>query len=804
MKNIQRAKKILEYDKILSLLAECCPTEGSAEEALRLTPSDDGEEVLLLNRQTDEASRILALKGMPPFGSVKDVHPSLERASKGAMLNTSELLNIASLLRSARTVKEYDGEGNANGRSSVLQVNFDRLMPDAQLENDIGRAIVSEDMIADEASPTLADIRRRIRRTNAKIRENLQKYITSPSYNRFLQENIITMRNGRYVVPVRAEYKNEIKGLVHDTSSSGATMFIEPLSVVEANNELRVLEGNEQKEIERILYVLSSKCAERSDVLMLDYVNLTALALIFGKAQLAFRMDAAMPRIHTGNRKTIKLKNARHPLIDSEKVVPISVSLGGEFDTLVITGPNTGGKTVTLKTLGLLSMMAQTGLLLPADAASEISVFSRFLADIGDEQSIELSLSTFSSHMVNIIDIVAQADESSLVLFDELCAGTDPTEGASLAVAILEHIRAKGSLCAATTHYSELKVYALENEGVLNASCEFDIETLRPTYRLILGTPGKSNAFDISLKLGLCSNIIEAAKRNLSAEDKRFESVIEKLNVSRMEMEKEKAELEQMKEEFARYREQAEKRIRERTEFAEKEAEKNRALAVRTLEGARAASEYVMGELEKVKKERDSEKLAQALSEGKKNIRNRLNVADDEVNPAVDWQIDPDYKLPRTPIVGDTVYVVNVGKQGKVEKNLDRNGKLTVRIGNMTARIELKNVMLVEEDPKAKKKQPQQKKPRSTGGLPQKEISSFSASLDIRGCTGEEGWDAVDKYIDDAMLAGIGSVTIVHGKGTGALRRILWDYFKKDPRVAAYRSGAYGEGDFGVTVLELK
>ena len=497
----------LEYDKIIAMLADCCSTEGAKARALSLMPTDDYDTVLKRQTRTDDAKRLIGAKGYPPFSAPESVIPSAERAYKGAILSPRELLDIASLLRSAKAVSDYIGEDKLFDTS--LDEIFARVMPRADLESRITRSIISEDLIADEASPTLADIRRRIRNANNKIKDTLQSYIGGARL-KYLQENIVTMRNGRYVVPVKAEYRNEMKGLVHDTSSSGATLFVEPIAVVDANNELKTLTAEEEHEIERILASLSAECAEASTIISLDYRNITELAFYFGAATLAMQMKASEPHLAVG--AEIELKRARHPLIPSEKVVPIDVSVGKEFSTLIITGPNTGGKTVTLKTLGLFALMVQSGLQIPASEESTVGIFSEVLVDIGDEQSIEASLSTFSSHMVNVVGIISAMTDKSLVLFDELGSGTDPIEGAALAISILERTKSVGAVTAATTHYAELKAYALDTPGVQNASCEFDIESLRPTYRLIVGTPGKSNAFAISEKLGMDEEIIKRAE----------------------------------------------------------------------------------------------------------------------------------------------------------------------------------------------------------------------------------------------------------------------------------------------------
>ena len=588
----------LEYDKIRTMLAACAPTEAARERALSLTPSADVSEVLRRQRHTSDAKRLIGAKGIPSFGNVRNMSSIFERAKLGAILTTRELLDVANLLRTTRSLIDYIRTNKLFDTS--LDEIFGRLIPERQVEEHISCAILAEDQIADSASAKLSDIRRKIKLANNKIKDLLARYTTG-AYSKYLQESIVTQRGGRYVVPVKVECKNDIKGLVHDTSASGATVFVEPYDVVEANNDLRELESAEAHEIEKILAALSAEVDGISDAVWLNYQNITELAFIFACGELSFRMKGIAPAI--SGEKSVSLRRARHPLIDKDIVVPIDIEIGRGRDTLIITGPNTGGKTVSLKTIGLLTLMAQAGLHIPADEPSEICVFDNVLADIGDEQSIEQSLSTFSAHMVNIVSTIRQITDRSLVLFDELGVGTDPIEGAALAVAIIEAVRAKGAICAATTHYAELKAYALETEGVDNASCEFDINTLRPTYRLIIGTPGKSNAFAISEKLGLPAEIIERAKRSVSPDSRRFENVIEKLEKSRIEMERYREELAKMRAEYERFKAEAEKKLVSCQRQAEVELEKAREKARVMVESARASSDLNFARLEKAKKE---------------------------------------------------------------------------------------------------------------------------------------------------------------------------------------------------------
>ena len=796
MNNYQRALKTLEYDKILAMLAERAPTEGAKERALALLPENDPDRILRRQRETTEAKAMQAVKGMPSFGMIKDVRDAADRAAKGAVLSPRELLDIANVLRTSRSLLEYS-RADRRGTTSLDEM-FERLITDKRLEERILTAIVSEDMIADEASPALSDIRRKMRQGNNKIKDTLQNFING-SYSKFLQENIITMRNGRYVIPVKVEHKNDVRGLVHDTSASGATLFVEPMAVVEANNELRVLQVKEQNEIERILTELSAACGNIENALELNYKNITELAFIFAKSELSFRLDATPARI-TGERK-VNLIRARHPLLDKDKVVPITVTLGGDMSTLVITGPNTGGKTVTMKTIGLLALMAQSGLHIPASDTSEICIFDDIYADIGDEQSIEQSLSTFSSHMVNIVNITENVGARSLVLIDELGAGTDPVEGAALAIAVLEKVRAAGALCAATTHYAELKAFALETPGFVNASCEFDVNTLKPTYRLIIGAPGKSNAFAISSKLGLSDEIVDRAKALVSEENKHFEDVIEKLEASRLEMDKNRAEAERLRRELEEYKAVSEKKIADELARAERELESARAQAVSIVESAKITSNYVMEQLEKAKKERESANLAATLEESRRNIKKYLRESDEKINPVTE-KVAEDYVLPRPLKKGDDVMIINIGKKGVVVDVPDKDGNVTVQAGIIKTRTKVSNLMLLDEAKvtftDAQKKQIAADKYRVVVSR------DFKDEIDLRGLNGEDAWYRVDKYFDEAHIAGIHVLRLIHGKGTGALKNALWQYLKTDSRVVSYRYGKYGEGDLGVTIVEVK
>ncbi len=793
----EKSIKLLEFDKIRQMLCDCARTEGARAAALELMPESDLVRVLNMQRRTSDAKRIAAEKGQPPFGGVKDITPHCERAEKGAMLTQRELMDVADILRTSRVLLDYS---RTNRRfETVLDEVFERLLPDKKLEDKIRTAIISEETVADEASPELYNIRRKIRQTTAKVRDILAKYTTG-AYSKSLQENIVTIRNGRFVVPVKAECKNDIKGLVHDASATGATLFIEPLAVVDANNEIRELEAKEKHEIERILYDLSSEVAAISDKIRYNGANIDELAFVFACAELSFRMNGSQPKLSSDNRRT-ELRRARHPLIPKEKVVPVNIRLGGDFDTLVITGPNTGGKTVTLKTLGLFALMAQSGLHIPCDDNSTVPIYGRVLVDLGDEQSIEQSLSTFSSHMVNIVSIVDDLRDDALVLFDELGVGTDPIEGAALAIAVISEVRAAGAICAATTHYAELKAYALNTPGVKNASCEFDIETLRPTYKLTIGTPGRSNALAISERLGLPKHIIDRALAEVSSDDRRFEDVIDKLEAARIDAEKYREEAENMRREYEKFKTEAEAKIKEKIAAAEREVERAQKKAAEMVEGARISSEYVFSQLDKVRKARDSERLGEELDAARKKVREHMKANEEKYNP-VDENIDEEYVLPRPLKKGDAVYLMNISQEGVVLSDPDRNGNVSVQIGSVRTKTKVKNLKLMDDVITVTDSQGNKKTAKE---FAKTTVSrACSDEIDLRGMTGDEAWYEVDRYLDTVAMAGLRTVRLIHGKGTGALRAALWGKLRGDSRIANFRIGQYGEGDGGVTVVEMK
>ena len=782
--DFEHACKTLELDKVLDILCEYAATEGAKKKISTLRPSVSLEMIKDMQKQVSQAKMYIETKGTPSFGGAKDITRHIEMARKGAMLSMSSLLEIAGVLTSIMSLESYL---TLKDKAPLLEELRATLTPNKYLRDRITTAIISEDMMADNASPKLFEIRRSIKAASNKIRDVLQKF-TSGSGNKYLQDSIVTIRNGRYVIPVKTEYKNEVKGLIHDTSSSGSTVFIEPMQVVEANNKLRDLEADEKAETERILYDLSAECDKFSSEIISGYRVLTDLAVIFAKAEMSSAFNACEPVINTD--KYVNLINARHPLLDKNKAVPISVHLGKKFTTLVITGPNTGGKTVSLKTIGLLSLMAQTGLHIPCDDGSTLPVFDSVLADIGDEQSIEQSLSTFSAHMVNIVGILHTFTPNSLVLFDELGAGTDPIEGAALAQSILERITECNCLCAATTHYAELKAYALDTAGVSNASCEFDVQTLRPTYKLSIGLPGRSNAFAIASRLGIPSEIIKASKAKIDNGTRSFEGLIGKLEKQRIDLEskretteKKLAHAEKMYDEAEKLRTQFNTRIEEEGRRAEQKA-------ADLLERARASADYVFDQLQEIQRQKDSEDFKKKLEETRENVRRNLGAVTKDMRVAN--KIEVEYIPPREFAVGDNVQLSDLGKSGVIVSIDGEN--VVVALGSAKIKTKKSKLRLVEQT--KEKKQGPSRTPRK--------MMDVKSEVDLRGMIGDDAIFVVDKYLDDAVLASLPSVRIIHGKGTGALRKALWDYFKRDKRIAEYRLGTFGEGDAGVTVVTLK
>ena len=784
---------VLELPAVLEMLAALAVSDEAKARALRLRPRDDREEVVRLQDETDAARELIGLRGAPGFTGLQDVSESLARADQGGALNTRELLRVAGLLRCARRAKEYQGEDS--GKKTAIDHLFWSLHGNKYLEEKIFGAILDEDEIADTASPELAEIRRHKRSAAAKGRQILQKIVSSPSYGKVLQESIITMRDGRFVVPVKAEYRSSLPGLVHDVSSSGATLFVEPMGVVQANNELKELEAREQKEIDRILRALSAEAAGCQGDILWDYDALVHLDLIFAKGQLSYRMDACRPEIVKGGRLT--LRRARHPLLDSGRAVPIDVELGGAFDTLVITGPNTGGKTVSLKTIGLLSLMAQCGLHLPTADGSRVPVFRRVLADIGDEQSIEQSLSTFSAHMTNIVGILEEADGESLVLFDELGAGTDPVEGAALAIAVIQRVRESGARVAATTHYAELKTFAMTTPGVENASCEFDIETLRPTYKLLIGIPGKSNAFAISQRLGLPAEVIAAAKAQMDSESIRFEDVLSQLEEKRQRLEKEQEEAERLR----RQREEDAAKAREFRAQMEKAKENARsrgeAEARRLIQEAREASDQAFRELADLRRRQEKEVDWQQVNEARAGLRQRLNQTEEKLR--LQREQEPIPKPSRPIQAGDLVELPGTSTAAQVLSA--EGGRLQLQAGSMRLTVKADQVRLIEDAEEARQKQAKKQVRRQEVHL---RAAAAASELDIRGLETLEAESVVNHFLDTAILGRLNQVSIIHGKGTGALRKAVHQILRRHKGVKSFRLGRYGEGEDGVTVVELR
>lgn len=786
---MNRHYKTLELDKILNMLAAQTSIDDAKEMALSLEPKFELEKVKKTLKQTDDAVVLSGKYGTPSFGGAKNCANALRRAEAGGCLSTGELLQIAETLRIIRSVKEWHSKFASTETS--LDGYFSGLVSNKFLEEKITNAIISEDEISDKASSTLADIRRKIRTASSKAREVLDKIIHSTQYLKYLQDAIVTQRDGRYVVPVRSECRGNVPGLVHDTSASGATVFIEPMGVVQANNDIKLLRSKEEDEIERILFELSANAGDFADAIIASYKNLAILNFVFAKANLAYIMRASMPIMN--DRGIVDLKQARHPIIDKDKVVPVDIVLGKNFDTLVITGPNTGGKTVTLKTLGLLTLMAMCGLLVPCADNSELSVFRRVLVDIGDEQSIEQSLSTFSAHMTNIIQIIKLANAGSLVLIDELGAGTDPVEGAALAIAILEKIRDKHAKIASTTHYAELKEYALRTEGVENACCEFDVTTLRPTYRLLIGVPGKSNAFAISKRLGMDDEIVERAKELVSSESRQFEDVVGTLEKRRQSLEKQIENANRLTAKANTEKQKAENEIRRAKENAEREIERAKQEAQRIISRTRAQADALVEELDKARKAKDMS--AEARAKLKKN----LNTMETNADPVVKKQSEGEkYKLPRPLKVGDSVLIFDIDKNATVLAPPTKDGMVLVQAGIIKTRVNIDNLRLIKE----KKQQPPQYSAKR----------NVHSTLDVRPTTevdvrGETAFDAimiVDKAIDNAVLMNINQLTIIHGKGTGVLRREIQSFLRTHKAVKSFRLGVFGEGESGVTIVELK
>lgn len=787
----EKSLSTLEYTKILKSLSECAKNDDAKTMAEELKPSSDFREVERALAETDAAVTMSLKFGSPEILRVEPVDGAIKRLDVGGALSAAELLNVARLLKCIRNLKRYTKE-----QTGVLEEYFSELVSAKPIEDEINRAIVSEDEIADAASPALANVRRKMKNTGAKIKDSLDSMVRSGHYQKFLMDNIVTMRNNRYVVPVKAEHRSEVPGIVHDMSASGSTVFIEPSSVVNANNELHELEIKEKAEIEKVLYELSNKVAEISEQVKYNYETLILIDFIFAKAKLALDMKAVCPKLNTDGK--IKIVKGRHPLIDKSKIVPIDVRLGDDFDVLVVTGPNTGGKTVVLKTIGLFCIMTQAGLHIPANEESEMPVFDDIFADIGDEQSIEQSLSTFSSHMKNIVHIVENAGPNSLVLFDELGAGTDPVEGAALATAIIESIRLIGAKIVATTHYSELKLYALSTDGIENASCEFDVETLSPTYKLLIGVPGKSNAFAISKKLGLPDSIIERSKEKLSDENIKFEDVLGSIEENRVsaqkareEQERMRREIEQLKDELQREREKIDKK-------KDKIYDNARAKAEKIIKQAQEDTERMLEEIKQLQKEKRNKEAVRAMEEVRKELKlkEKSNVRPKNRRSG---GVKSNVNL-NTLKLGSNVLIIDLNDKGTVLSINKDNQTAVIQVGIMKITAKISNLVVLEDE-KGSKPESYVAPKRSTGI---NTAMSGKTEVDLRGMTIGEAELEVDKFLDESVLSGLSEVSLIHGKGTGALRAGIHEYLRHHPHVRKYRLGRFGEGDIGVTIVELK
>ncbi|NLD46271.1 MAG: endonuclease MutS2 [Clostridiaceae bacterium] len=787
--------RILEYDKIVKKLASLTSSSMGAEIAEKLLPQTDFEKVNNSLKETNDGVSFIARKGSPPMGGINDIRDSLRRAELGSILNPGELLKVAGVLRAVRNLKNYASDDRVQiSGDNVVNELIRCLEPSKMVEDKIINSIVSEEEIADTASPALSSIRRQIKNSQDSIKDKLNEIIRSSKYQKFMQESIVTMRGDRYVVPVKQEYRSEIPGLIHDSSASGATIFIEPMSVVEANNKIRELKIKEQLEIERILTELSEDVSTISTGLKSNISLLARLDFIFAKARLSLDYNCVCPGLN--NERRIVIKKGRHPLLESKKVVPIDFWIGEEFDTLVVTGPNTGGKTVTLKTVGLFTLLTQSGLHIPANEGTEMSVFNKVYADIGDEQSIEQSLSTFSSHMKNIVDIIENVDDRSLVLFDELGAGTDPTEGAALAMAILENIRHMGAITVATTHYSQLKVYAVTTSYVENACCEFDVETLKPTYKLLIGVPGKSNAFAISKRLGLQENIIERAREFLTKDDIKFEDMLHSIEKNLSDTENERVKAEKFRLEIEKLKVELDEQKRKLGESRDKMLNEARSEARKILLEAKSESESIMTEMRRIEKEVNDTSRLKSAEDMRLKLKNRI----DSIEEVMSKPLIPKEGLVKPPKdlkPGDSVLIINLNQKGTVLTPPDKDGEALVQAGIMKINVHVTNMRLVDE-------QKNEIKRSGAGKIGLSKARTITTEINLRGQNLEEALDNLDKYLDDAIISGLREVSVIHGKGTGVLRNGIHKYLKTNSRIKSFRLGKYGEGEDGVTIVELK
>lgn len=788
--------KTLELDKILEMLAELTSNEETRKMALALRPDCDLERTRYECLKTSQAFNLSVQFGTPPFGNFKDITSTAARAKSGAVISLRDLMDIAAMLRQIKGLSDW--YGHCENVQTELSYLFSQLKPNDWLLEKLERSIISDNEIADAASPELAAIRRKINRAGMQLRETLDKMIKNKTTQQYLQENSVTLRDGRFVLPVKSEYRGQISGLVHDTSATGQTIFIEPMAIVEANNDIRILEGKEQEEIERIIRELCRDCGDYADILCENYKICVELNLYFAKSNLAAKLNCSLPEITSDGK--INLKKARHPLLDKNKAVPINLSLGEEYQALIITGPNTGGKTVALKTAGLLCAMTMCGLLIPTADGSKISVFSHILADIGDSQSIEQNLSTFSSHTNKVIEILKTADENSLILLDELGSGTDPVEGAALAVSIIRRLMENGAKLMVTTHYQELKVFAIDNPRVQNASCEFDINTLKPTYRLIVGSPGKSNAFAISAGLGMPEDIIQDAKLRVDDANTRLEEVIGKLEASRLELEHQKEEISRLKAK-AEEHERTLRKEREELEASRlEELEKARLRAMTIIEQTKAESNELLNELESLRREKDKKDFSANVSSMKSKAKQSFNRMYDTANPVDSRSAQEEYVLPRKLKRGDTVFVVDLNRKGIISGDPDDSDFVYVQMGVMKTKMNVSRLRLEEPQKNIQKKHPV----RNMNKVGVKAERRGKMELDIRGCACDDGVYQLDAFIDQAVMSNISTITIIHGKGTGLLRAAVHRRLKSHPSVKNFRLGLFGEGEDGVTVVELK
>ena len=790
---------ILELDKVLEMLAALCSSRDSSQAALAVKPSDDLFTVRTEVGKTASALDLSIRYGTPAFYSINNVSASLNRAKAGGTLSLGELLEIKRVLGQTNELCKWFGQ--VEDKETPLGYLFEQLFPNKALWQRLETAILDSETLSDDASPELRSIRNKIAKAGLKIRETLDKMIKSPSTQKYLQESIVTMRDGRFVLPVKTEFKGNVGGLVHGTSATGSTLFIEPISVVEANNDIRILQGREQDEIHRILKDFSEECAQMQPQIESSYDAAVKLDLYFAKANLGAKMKAVEPEISDDG--VIELNKARHPLIDENKVVPINFSSGTDYNVLVITGPNTGGKTVTLKTVGLLTLMTMCGLLIPASDGCKVSVYKNILADIGDRQSIEQDLSTFSSHMSKVRDILNKADHQSLVLVDELGSGTDPVEGAALAVSIIERLRQLGATVVTTTHYQEIKMYALDTDGVENASCEFDVDTMRPTYKLVIGSPGKSNAFAISHNLGLDDEIIDYAKSLISEDNRRFETIIDNLERTRMALEENNRLAEKYRAESERLKKELEEQRQKFYDEKEFELEKARRQASDIVNRVQRESQALVDELDKLRKEKDKKDFSQNVSGMKSKAKQSFNKMYDSANPVDKRDPNADYVLPRKLRRGDTVYVVDLQRKGIISGDPDGSDFVYVQMGVMKTKMSISRLRLEEPEKVtcANKPVKPQRKMNKIGVTAERR---GKMELDIRGCACDDGVYQLDAFIDQAVMSNISTITIIHGKGTGLLRQAVHRRLKSHPSVKTFRLGLFGEGEDGVTIAELK